>query len=51
VEERWPPFPICNKARTVDLSKLETAINIFKKSWNLRGVRGRDPGHDHMFLI
>jgi hypothetical protein len=41
---------ICNKAMTVDLSKLDTAIDCFNTSWNLRGVGGRDRGFDHMFL-
>ena len=35
---------------TVDLSKLDTAIDCFKKSRKLRDVGGRDPGHDRMFL-
>jgi GTPase SAR1 family protein len=39
--------PICNKAMTVDLSKLDTAIKCLKGSRNLRGER-YDPGHDYM---
>ena len=42
--------PICNKAMTVYLSKLHTAIDCFEKSWNPRGIGGRDPSHNHMFL-
>jgi hypothetical protein len=42
--------PICNKAMTVDLSKLDTAMDCCNTSWNLRGVGGRDLGHDHMSL-
>ena len=42
--------PICNRAMTVDLSKIYTAIDCFKKSRNLRDLGGRDSGHEHMFL-
>jgi hypothetical protein len=42
--------PICNKAMTVDISKLDTAIDCFKRSLKLRAGSGRNHGHDHMFL-
>jgi hypothetical protein len=40
--------PICDKAMTVDLSELDTAIRCFKESRQLRGPKGYDSGHDHM---
>ena len=33
----------------MDLSKLDTAIQCFRQSWDRRGAGPRDSGHDHMF--
>jgi GTPase SAR1 family protein len=41
--------PIYKKAMTVDLSKLDTAIQCFSQSRDRRGAGPRDSGHDHMF--